>query len=218
MNLIADGLLMATAMIAGLYCLVLSRRLKRLTDSGSGIGSQIAALDRALAETRGALTETRDGVAELRASARSAVADLRRRTEAAESLAARLGEASEKAEGVLQRLYEAQSRVEAHAPMEEGAGGGQPGEEGQGVDADRHAIVLHVDEPGARSGEAAGEAPGSHERGLSRDGAGPADHAPIDGGPEAAEGGAERGSSSDEPGRGGKIRRVPGRKGVGVVS
>lgn len=112
MNLIADGLLMATATIAGLYCLVLSRRLRRLTDSSSGIGSQIAALDRALAETRAALTETRDGVSELRASARAAIAELKRRTERAEEAASGLGEATRKADSVLQRLYEADGRIE----------------------------------------------------------------------------------------------------------
>ena len=48
MELIADGLLIATAMTAGLYCLVLSKRLRLLTDSGNGIGPQIEALDQAL--------------------------------------------------------------------------------------------------------------------------------------------------------------------------
>jgi ABC-type transporter Mla subunit MlaD len=114
MQLMADGLLFATAMIAALYCLVLSRRLRRLTDSGAGIGSQIAALDRALAETRAALAETRDRVAELRASARAAVAELRRGTEAGEQVAARLDEGTARAEAALQRLYEADARLEAH--------------------------------------------------------------------------------------------------------
>ncbi|MEE8454716.1 MAG: hypothetical protein V3R90_08190, partial [Limibaculum sp.] len=80
MELIADGLLIATAMTAGLYCLVLSRRLRRLTDSGASIGPQIEALDRALGETRAALAETRKGVSELRGSTKAAIAQLARET------------------------------------------------------------------------------------------------------------------------------------------
>ena len=80
MELIADGLLIATAMTAGLYCLVLSRRLRRLTDSGASIGPQIEALDRALGDTRPALAETRKGVAELRGPTQAALAQLARET------------------------------------------------------------------------------------------------------------------------------------------
>ena len=56
MQLIADGLLLATALTAALYCIVLSRRLRRLTDAQSGIGTQIRELTRVLEETRGAVS------------------------------------------------------------------------------------------------------------------------------------------------------------------
>jgi len=72
MDLIADGLLIATALTATLYCLVLSRRLRRLTDSQSGIGAQIGELSRILDDTRSTVAETRRGLAESRSAARNA--------------------------------------------------------------------------------------------------------------------------------------------------
>ena len=153
MNLITDGLLMATAMIAGIYCLVLSRRLRRLTDSSSGIGSQIAALDRALAETRGALTETREGVSEMRASARAAIAELKRRTGSAEEAAGALAEATGKAETALQRLYEAHERVEAlERPEADPAADPPRAEQQDDAGTPRRPIVLDVDGGAERLG------------------------------------------------------------------
>jgi hypothetical protein len=114
MNLIADGLLIATALTAGLYCLVLSRRLRNLTETGGGIGAQIESLDRALNETRGALTETRESVGELRASAKSALTLLARETAQAAALAERIEAGVAGAEATMQRLYQAETRIEAH--------------------------------------------------------------------------------------------------------
>ncbi len=59
MSLIADGLMIVAGLTAGLYCMVLSRRLRRLSDSGQGIGAQIKALSEAIAETRTAVGEAR---------------------------------------------------------------------------------------------------------------------------------------------------------------
>lgn len=160
MTMIADGLLMATATIAGIYCLVLSRRLRRLTDSSSGIGSQIAALDRALAETRGALIETREGVSEIRASARAAIAELKRRTGSAEAAASSLAEATDRAESVLQRLYEAHERVvtlDDHA-ADAGEGPSRTDQAGNGAPP-RRPIVLDV-EGGNGNPDADGEPAG----------------------------------------------------------
>ena len=44
MNWIADVLMSAGAMGAGLYCLVLSRRLRRFTDLEKGVGGAVAVL------------------------------------------------------------------------------------------------------------------------------------------------------------------------------
>lgn len=114
MELIADGLLIATGLTAGLYCLILSRRLRRLTDSGNGIGAQIEALDRALAETRSALAETREGVGDLRGSVRSAQAQLARDVVQASELAGQLEVRVAEAEAALQRLYQAGDRLETY--------------------------------------------------------------------------------------------------------
>ena len=114
MELIADGLLIATAMTAGLYCLVLSRRLRQLTDSGNSIGPQIEALDRALGETRAALAETREGVSELRGSTKAVIAELARETARGEEMAELIGRGVGEAKATMQRLYEAGDRIEAH--------------------------------------------------------------------------------------------------------
>ena len=114
MELIADGLLIATAMTAGLYCLVLSRRLGRLSECGNGIGPQIDALDRALSETRAALTETREGMSELRDAAKAASTQLARETERGEEMVQRIERGVGEAKATMQRLYEVNDRIEAH--------------------------------------------------------------------------------------------------------
>lgn len=114
MEFIADGLLIATAMTAGLYCLVLSRRLRRLTESGEGIGPQIEALGQALNETRAALAETREGVSELRVSSKAAVVQLTRQTARGEEMAERIERGAKEADATMQRLYQAHNRLEAY--------------------------------------------------------------------------------------------------------
>ncbi len=59
MELIADGLLMAGAFSAALYCWVLSRRLKGLKNLESGLGGAIATLSRQVDETRASLAEAK---------------------------------------------------------------------------------------------------------------------------------------------------------------
>jgi len=90
MDLIADGLLIATALTAALYCLVLSRRLRRLTDAQSGVGAQIGELSKALEETRSAVSEARRTLSESRASARNAQDALAREVATARAVIAEL--------------------------------------------------------------------------------------------------------------------------------
>lgn len=52
MELMADGLLIATALTAALYCIVLSRRLKRLSSTEEGLGGQIVALNGAVEDRK----------------------------------------------------------------------------------------------------------------------------------------------------------------------
>jgi len=177
MELIADGLLIATAMTAGLYCLVLSRRLRRLTDSGASIGPQIEALDRALGETRAALAETRKGVSELRGSTKAAIAQLARETARGGEMAELIERGVGEAKATMQRLYEAADRIEAYenrpakanhagegdpdgpppdGPSDAGAGEAAPVTEVQPGVGDRPPIDRTGDsaEPAGLSGEA----------------------------------------------------------------
>jgi hypothetical protein len=151
MELIADGLLIATAMTAGLYCLVLSRRLRRLTESGEGIGPQIEALDQALNETRAALAETREGVSELRASSKAAVVQLTRETARGEEMAERIEHGLKEANATMQRLYQAHDRIEANEDRQEKAvPGGSDNREGNADEGAGEA--LHMIEAQAVSG------------------------------------------------------------------
>ena len=61
MSLIADGLLIATGLTAGVYCFVLSRRLKAFASTESGVGQQIHQLNISLEETRSALKDAQAG-------------------------------------------------------------------------------------------------------------------------------------------------------------
>jgi hypothetical protein len=83
MEMIADILLIAGALGAGLYCIVLSRRLSRFTDLEKGVGGAIAVLSSQVDDMTKALE-----------TARSAT------TSSAESLDSMTG----RAEGVAQRL------------------------------------------------------------------------------------------------------------------
>jgi len=58
MDLIADALLIAGAFAAGLYCWVLSKRLKGLEDMDAGVGGAIASLNEQVGEMKVALKAT----------------------------------------------------------------------------------------------------------------------------------------------------------------
>ncbi len=60
MELIADILLVAGALGAGLYCFVLSRRLKRFTDLEKGVGGAVAVLSTQADELKKSLDSARD--------------------------------------------------------------------------------------------------------------------------------------------------------------
>ncbi|WP_420585739.1 hypothetical protein [Ruegeria sp.] len=83
MELIADILLVAGALGAGLYCFVLSRRLKRFTDLEKGVGGAVAVLSSQADELKKSLDSARD------ASDQSGIV-LKELTQRAESVAQRL--------------------------------------------------------------------------------------------------------------------------------
>lgn len=61
MSLIADGLLIGTCLTAGLYCFILSRRLKSFARTDKGIGKQILQMNQSLEEMKMALKEAQGG-------------------------------------------------------------------------------------------------------------------------------------------------------------
>ena len=63
MDLIADILLIAGALGAGLYCIVLSRRLNRFTDLEKGVGGAIAVLSSQVDDMTKALETARSATA-----------------------------------------------------------------------------------------------------------------------------------------------------------
>ncbi len=83
MELIADILLVAGALGAGLYCFVLSRRLKRFTDLEQGVGGAVAVLSTQAEELKKSLDSAR-------AASDQSGDELKELTERAQSVAQRL--------------------------------------------------------------------------------------------------------------------------------
>lgn len=154
MELIADGLLLATGLAAGLYCMVLSRRLRRLGDADEGLGPQIAALDRAILETRSALSETQERLDALKSQSQSAGERLTRDLARAKRLNDELAEATSGAERTLEKLYSAEERIAPRSPSL------APAEGSGGEEADEVAVELAAEdgaEPAGSEGRAAAE-------------------------------------------------------------
>ena len=103
MAIITDGLLIATCLTAAIYCVVLSRRLARFSDTKTGIGQQISQLNEILEETRTTIKESHTG-------ARSVSERLSRDLAAARKASQDLSALIERAETVLDRAIELQSR------------------------------------------------------------------------------------------------------------
>ena len=83
MDLIADILLIAGALSAALYCVVLSRRLNRFTNLEKGVGGAIAVLSSQVDDMTKALEEARSATA-------SSATSLKSMTGRAEGVAQRL--------------------------------------------------------------------------------------------------------------------------------
>lgn len=83
MELIADILLIAGALGAGLYCVVLSRRLNRFTNLEKGVGGAIAVLSSQVDDMTKALEDARTATA-------SSATSLKSMTGRAEGVAQRL--------------------------------------------------------------------------------------------------------------------------------
>ncbi|MEM8622118.1 MAG: hypothetical protein AAGG47_01205 [Pseudomonadota bacterium] len=133
MDLIADGLLIATALAASIYCAVLGRRLRRLASTEDGIGGQIAALNGAVEETRSALETVQERIEALRTQSGSASDRVRREINEAERLSGSLETASAEARRFLDQLY---SVLDTPAGAGAGASSGAAGTGAQQIEAD----------------------------------------------------------------------------------
>ncbi|MEM9783552.1 MAG: hypothetical protein AAF899_13885 [Pseudomonadota bacterium] len=104
MDVIADGMLIATALVAALYCAVLSSRLRRLARSDDGLGGQIGALAAAVDEARGALTDLQAQATTLRRETSAASDRLRRESSEARRLSEGLEQAMQEARKLLDEI------------------------------------------------------------------------------------------------------------------
>ena len=109
MAIITDGLLIATCLTAALYCIVLSRRLARFSDTKSGIGQQIAQLNTILEETRATIGESQK---DAKSVGERLSRDLAAGKKACQDLAALI----ERAEAAMDRALELQSAPPAPKP------------------------------------------------------------------------------------------------------
>lgn len=91
MELIADGVLILAATVAGLYCLVLSRRLHSLTQMESGLGKAITSMSTQV-------DEMQDALAKAKASTEDRAVALSAQLAVAEEVAQRLERLLEDAE------------------------------------------------------------------------------------------------------------------------
>lgn len=119
MELITDGLLFIATMVAALYCLVLSRRLRRLTDMDAGVGEAITAMSTRVDEMNNALTSSQK-------STQKAVADLDTRLAAAKAVLTKLEAATSSSQdqaraigSLLQALGEKEQEAEEKSAMDD---------------------------------------------------------------------------------------------------
>lgn len=111
MDLIADILLSAAALGAMVYCIVLARRLRRLTGLESGMAGAIAVFSAQVDDLTRALEEARD-------AARGSVDTLAERTARAEAAAARI-------DLLLASLHDLPEPPERPADPDNGSGSGR---------------------------------------------------------------------------------------------
>lgn len=97
MQMIVDFTLLAASVAAGIYCFVLSARLKKLNDVRSGFGATVASMSEMLDQTRLTLEQTKRVNHESEARLRQLVEDADRIAPELESLLDVMTEAAEAA-------------------------------------------------------------------------------------------------------------------------
>lgn len=118
MSLIADGILIVACLTTAVYCFVLSRRLRSLSQTEDGLGLQLLQLNTALDETRAS-------VKEIRSSAKTATDRLSREIAQSKRVADRLkrvlAEVESKTATATQRLA-SQAHDRSNADMDDDDG------------------------------------------------------------------------------------------------
>jgi len=105
MSFIADVLLIAGALGAALYCMVLSSRLRRFSDLEKGVGGAVAVLSVQVDDLKKSL----DAAQQTAESSVGRLADVSTRAETA----------AQRLELLIASLHDVQERVEAPAPAKE---------------------------------------------------------------------------------------------------
>ncbi|MEO1275859.1 MAG: hypothetical protein AAFV96_10855 [Pseudomonadota bacterium] len=167
LKLVADGLLIATALAAAIYCAVLSRRLRRLASTEDGIGGQITALNTAVEETRVALTTAQERIDALRNQSGQSSERVRREMAQARKLSEELAEAATEARALLDKLYTVEAPARAGGAEEAAARVSGPEAEGRAPDEEDEpfAVVGGDDTPDAQPAAPGIDAGGATEPG-----------------------------------------------------
>ena len=119
MAFIIDFLLLAASGTACLYCWILSKRLKALTSSDSGIQTGIAALSQSAEEMQGAMAETKDKAAATVTNLEALIAESEKKIPELQELLEQITEISTQAVGETESA--ARNLVEILSPYIEDA-------------------------------------------------------------------------------------------------
>ncbi|MEM6357142.1 MAG: hypothetical protein AAF844_15890 [Pseudomonadota bacterium] len=186
LELVADGLLIVTALAAAIYCAVLSRRLRRLSSTEDGIGGQITALNTAVEETRTALATAQERIDALKSQSGQSSERVRREMAQARKLSEELAEAATEARALLDKIYTAELPAPpSQSPPDEAGQTGDAGVAAVATDAEGEdfAVVGAEADPLAKWAEAERE-------GRAAAGTAQADEASMDAAFDEAEAGS----------------------------
>ena len=121
MELIADILLVAGALGAGLYCVVLSRRLKRFSDVENGVGGAIAVLSAQVEQMTTALGQAQQSAVSSTQSLEALTGRAEEASRRLELLVASMHDLSDPAGGAPSQYDPAASVFQSRRPLREAA-------------------------------------------------------------------------------------------------
>lgn len=121
MELIADILLVAGALGAGLYCVILSRRLKRFSDVENGVGGAIAVLSAQVEQMTTALGQAQQSAVSSTQSLEALTGRAEEASRRLELLVASMHDLSDPVGGSPSQYDPAASIFQSRRPMREAA-------------------------------------------------------------------------------------------------